>query len=661
MSEHISTQSQEFKETKLLVGRERILIIGAGFSGTVTAMRLLQNATKPLDVVLMERIEEQRDGGLAYSSSTVGWEHLLNIQAGRITAFREDPDDFMDWANIEANRDSWPSQWQNTKFEVSSPVPRRTYQQYLHDRLNQAIANAASGVALTRLQGEAVDLVQTDTTTRVLYLEPGSTERREVAAEQTIIATGHVDFVQPPFVEEVKEAPNFILDQFSQKGQVTIQNLGKHETVFIVGTGLTAYDAVISLLNKGHEGRIILSSRNGNTHFVYPEGHEHEILRVRRPAALDMEELTTGQVVNSMVEEFKYLCEQFKQERPEMPVQVYAERILKAWEPYIAELIQRLPAEDIQQLIARYKSLIVTSRIGTIPEIGNRVVESMKPKGNEPPQVEILRGDIQKMTTSEDSSHIIVTMTERGKQELTVIQAGVVIASIGQESDYTKVTSQLWRTLVERQEVIPHKKTRRGIEVGAHGELIDAHNQPSKRVYAVGPMRQGDEMQRRGRLGAFVFSIGTSRNQAFETAVDVLTNLEDKRVQSEGMPELHLTADSIHVSDLIAQVVIQRNQANISSSAVEDIKTIVDVALAPSFIREQEIVLTSRNPIYIQAFEAKVALIEDQMRETLQSIGLESEIIKDIIRETTKHRQRVALRKLTDIAYLADRGRLRLL
>jgi len=324
-------------------------------------------------------------------------------------------------------------------------------------------------------------------------------------------------------------------------------------------------------------------------------------------------------------------------------------------------LIQRLPAKDIQSLIARFKSLIVTSRIGTIPDIGNRISESMKPKGNEPPQVEILKGDIQKMTTSEDGSHIIVTMTERGEQELMVIQAGVVIASIGQESDYTKVTSHLWKALVERQEAIPHKKTRRGIEVGTHGELIDTHNQPSKRVHAVGPMRQGDEMQRRGRLGAFVFSIGTIRNQAFETAIDVLTHLEDKRVQSEGIPELHLTADSMHVSDLIPQAAIQRTQANISSSIVEDIRTIVDAALAPSFIREQEIVLASRNPIHIQAFEAKAALMEDQMRDILQSIGLEPEIIKDIIRETTKHRQRVVLLKLTDIAYLADRGRLRLL
>jgi hypothetical protein len=39
-------------------------------------------------------------------------------------------------------------------------------------------------------------------------------------------------------------------------------------------------------------------------------------------------------------------------------------------------------------------------------------------------------------------------------------------------------------------------------------------------------MRQGDETTRRGRLGAFVFSIGTLRNQCFDTAMEVLRRLE---------------------------------------------------------------------------------------------------------------------------------------
>src|SRR5437762_13609851 len=98
-------------DTQPVKKKDNVVIIGGGFTGTVTAIRLIHNATKPLEITFLEKTEEKRHRGVAYSRDTAGWEHLLNIQAGRITAFREDPNDFMQWANGEADRKSWPLKW----------------------------------------------------------------------------------------------------------------------------------------------------------------------------------------------------------------------------------------------------------------------------------------------------------------------------------------------------------------------------------------------------------------------------------------------------------------------------------------------------------------------------------------------------------------------
>jgi uncharacterized NAD(P)/FAD-binding protein YdhS len=67
--------------------RRRIAVIGAGFSGTATAWRLLRRATRPLDIVLVERDPRQFARGVAYS--TFDPSHVLNVPAGRMSG---DPD-----------------------------------------------------------------------------------------------------------------------------------------------------------------------------------------------------------------------------------------------------------------------------------------------------------------------------------------------------------------------------------------------------------------------------------------------------------------------------------------------------------------------------------------------------------------------------------------
>jgi len=77
---------------------------------------------------------------------------------GPDVAFREDVLDFIRWANTEADKSDWPAHWSGFEFTEQGPAPRRIFQDYLADRLEQARQEACSGVVLVEADGEAVDL-----------------------------------------------------------------------------------------------------------------------------------------------------------------------------------------------------------------------------------------------------------------------------------------------------------------------------------------------------------------------------------------------------------------------------------------------------------------------------------------------------------------------
>jgi uncharacterized NAD(P)/FAD-binding protein YdhS len=71
-----------------------VVIVGGGASGTLAAIHLLHAASGPLMIVLIER--EGAVGAGAAFAATQDF-HLLNVPAGRMSAFADDPDHFVRW------------------------------------------------------------------------------------------------------------------------------------------------------------------------------------------------------------------------------------------------------------------------------------------------------------------------------------------------------------------------------------------------------------------------------------------------------------------------------------------------------------------------------------------------------------------------------------
>lgn len=376
---------------------------------------------------------------------------------------------------------------------------------------------------------------------QVKYLARGNgNQEASIATLQSdyvVFATGHLETVSKPFYEEIRHSDRFIYDPYSRPARSSFQSIKVDETVLIVGSALSAFDAVISLLHHGHDGRIIICSRHANMHKTYPTDHQHDILQVRRPPFLDTDPLDTETVVNGLRAEYTYLKNMLVEQHA-IPENIIPERIMKAWEPYVIELVNRMDPKDVQMLFDQYKSLIVTNRTSTVAEIGEVVRSRMTSYRGAPKKVTTISAAIKDMRPINGDTQICVTFA--GSREPIVVDR--VINALGNNTDYSNARHPLWRSLInETKYGQPHKKTRRGIEVGQHGQLIGSDGSPSDRLFCVGPMRQGDETARRGRLGAFVFSIGTLRNQCFDTAREIL-----RRIGAKSAQDVAMLPDDIH-------------------------------------------------------------------------------------------------------------------
>jgi uncharacterized NAD(P)/FAD-binding protein YdhS len=72
----------------------KIGIVGGGFSGIITAIQLIQKAEIPLSVSIVNE-RETLCKGIAFNAYSD--KQLLNVIAGKMSAFPAKPGNFIDW------------------------------------------------------------------------------------------------------------------------------------------------------------------------------------------------------------------------------------------------------------------------------------------------------------------------------------------------------------------------------------------------------------------------------------------------------------------------------------------------------------------------------------------------------------------------------------
>lgn len=216
-----------------------VVIIGAGLSGTLTALQLARQAPG-LSIGLFERAG-MPGSGLAYS--TPDETHLLNVRADRMSAFPAEPDGFTRWLAAEDAGSVY-----RVETDAGVFVSRQAYGRYLTSLLDGA--RAAAGGRLSVHRGYVSDLAREGEGFAL------AVDASVVRARLVVLAMGNL--ARPFVLPDGREAVNpWRAEAFD--------GLPADAPLAIIGTGLTMIDVVTSLRRRGHTGIITAISRRGLT------------------------------------------------------------------------------------------------------------------------------------------------------------------------------------------------------------------------------------------------------------------------------------------------------------------------------------------------------------------------------------------------------------
>jgi hypothetical protein len=228
---------------------------------------------------------------------------------------------------------------------------------------------------------------------------------------------------------------------------------------------------------------------------------------------------------------------------------VVTERVCKAWEPHLPVIVERIPSFDLHALLDSYGSLLATLRVSAVAYTTDIVDAAMVDGG----QIVRTRGRVDEIRGTEAGT---LTLCVAGPAGTQTIEADLVIANFGRESDYERVDSTLWENLLRNKIACSHRRTGRGVEVDSSGTLLGPAGCPSGPIWAVGSPREGDEIVRHGRTGAFSFNLAALKNHSVAVAATVLRHLESCYTEADDAATTLINAAHQEIGQAVATAIM---------------------------------------------------------------------------------------------------------
>jgi len=255
--------------------RPRVVVVGAGASGALTALHLTRVASRrstSLDITLIDPADRPASGT---AFGTPNERHLLNVPAAGMSVLPEDPRHF--------------AVWRARTSQLADPyefVPRREWARYLRETFNEALSGSFGEVSFRHVRRTAVDLLNEDERVEV-QLDDGSV----VDADAVVVATGlpstGADWAPP----RLRDSAFFVPDPWAPGAlDVVRRDRAAPPDVLTVGAGLTMVDVVLSLENSRSGRTVRAISRSGKL----PKTHADRLLLANIPDTSDWGDDLTG-------------------------------------------------------------------------------------------------------------------------------------------------------------------------------------------------------------------------------------------------------------------------------------------------------------------------------------------------------------------------------
>jgi uncharacterized NAD(P)/FAD-binding protein YdhS len=434
--------------------RQTIVIVGAGFCGSVLAAALLRRPPAVgTDVVLIER-GPAIARGVAYAAHDVPY--VLNVPAGRLSVDSQDPLQFLRFA-----RQSHPD------ADAEDFMPRALYGDYLIEVLDRAERGAPAHVSLTRVFGEVTGVAPGAGDSLLVSIAG----REPMAAHRVVLALGNPTSAVHSWARGLSTHPAYIHNPWRLPTSFHAQH-----SVLIVGTGLTMVDVAYALSLEGGQLPLV---RSISRHGLLPLGQT-----IFRPTAVQ----GSGEGLLSNAHSIRRVLSAARALAREVEEMGGDWREVVTFIRHLApDLWQRLPDGERRRFLRHLQSYWDVHRHRVPARMAARI-EHMRRAG----RLKIHAGRIRQLIP--EGEQLRVVWRRRGKDEDESFAADAVINATGPDYVLRRSPDTLTRSL-RGLGLISEDALSLGLRTGRYGACVAADGVPSRTLFYLGPMLRADHWE----------------------------------------------------------------------------------------------------------------------------------------------------------------------
>ena len=445
------------------MARSEVAVLGAGFSATATIINLLEHLP-PEKSVAVAGAGGGFGLGTAYSTHDDG--HRLNVSAARMSLYADRPDHLIDWLGREGH-----------PYGPEDFVPRRLYGTYIQDSLSKSLQQQDNRARVTFLGAEAIDCERLDCETQIFSLGNGE----NIEARHTVFCLGGTPAGLPIAQEAIDVAARRYIS-VNAWGDNWLERIGSQDTIFLLGSGLTTVDQVLSLKRQGHEGQIHILSRHG----LLPQPHHvprsHPIEPILTPGAHALSEML-------------HILRQKAKDAPDWRA------VVDGLRPVTQTLWQKLSPEERRRFFRHANAWWSVHRHRMAPEIA-AAFHDMQASG----QVHVHAGWLQAIRDYQGQARI--AYLDRHTGTLKQISAAHFVNCTGIEKCSISKVPLLKK--MSAKAMIASDPMGLGLAISPQSEIISPDGTTINNAYAMGPMAVGQFFE--------IFAVPDIRVQARKVA-----------------------------------------------------------------------------------------------------------------------------------------------
>lgn len=453
-----------------------VVIVGGGFSGSVTALHLLRDTKNSNLRVTIIDPAAHLGRGLAYRFDDDNL--LLNVPAGNMSAFADDNSHFVSYC-----------QSIDPSITSRSFVSRRLYGCYLQHTLD--CASNTRPEALARVTDAAIG-VDRDVATGRWHIQLAS--GGGMTADHVVLALGH-QASKFPFTMDA-EARAHLVEPWDMD---SMQRIPPDSSVMILGTGHTAVDALFNLTRTNRQRKVCLVSRHG----LFPKEHR---LNPQPPAAHGL----PAYLLHTVPTVRGYIRAVRQEVARQQAAGIDWRDVLNELRPHTPQFWLALPPTQRRIFLRHLQPYWDIHRHRLAPVAAHRLFSLLQTAS-----IEVFAARLTNIRRDDAGLHI--ELRRRGAATCENIRVAAIVNCTGPNTDIHTVAQPLIQQLLSAG-MVQADACKLGINVTTSYQALTTDNTPVAGLWYVGPMLKAQHWE--------ATAVPELRLHAEQLAKAILTSLE---------------------------------------------------------------------------------------------------------------------------------------